>query len=413
MKRILMYSHDSYGLGHFRRNLSIAEHILAQDSEVEVLAVTGSPRSHLFQLPENFDYVKLPAASKDAQGNYCCRDLSVDYSYLVRWRSRLLLESAEAFRPDIVLVDHTPCGLGGELLPLLDAWKDRAHLVLGLRDIIDSPARVRESWRALGVTEIIRRYYKQVLYYGDRRIFDPVEAYELPEDLASRLHEVGYVTRATAGGGNGSAPARQSSQRPFVLVTVGGGGDGNCTLNTYMRGLLALGPDAGFDSLLITGPLMSAGKRAKIDALAAGRRDVEIREFAPDMGALYDRADLAVTMGGYNTVSEILAARVPALLIPRTEPREEQLVRARCLTRLGLLDHLHPDDIGGGRLMTRVRALLDAGPTDRPSISPHMDGARGAWRVLRGLGRIAAAELSRCVAQTATSLDDWKMAAGG
>ncbi|MFQ5720141.1 MAG: glycosyltransferase family protein [Acidobacteriota bacterium] len=387
IRRILMYSHDSYGLGHFRRNLSIAERILELDPEVSILAVTGSPRSHLFELPGRFDYVKLPSASKGGDGAYCSRSLPLDLDYLVRWRSQLIRQSAAAFRPDVVLADHTPTGLGGELLPLLDEWHGRAILVLGLRDIIDDPARVRRDWDAHGTVEILRRYYDSILYYGDRRVFDPVSRYALPADVERRLVEVGYISRRLTPAAR-AASRGPSSGRPFVVVTVGGGGDGNRLLKTYLRGLSGLGADAGFDSLLITGPLMSRGKREKIRALAANRFDVTIVDFEPDLARLYGRADLVVCMGGYNTVVEVMACGIDALVVPRVTPRVEQLVRARCLARQHAhIELLHPDDMGRGRLAAAVVRRLDLLRTS-PRLPRRVfatDGAGQVWRALQDL----------------------------
>jgi len=55
-------------------------------------------------------------------------------------------------------------------------------------------------------------------------------------------------------------------------------------------------------------------------------------------------------MGGYNTVTEVLATDTPALVVPRCRPRTEQLVRARRLSDRGLVDYVHPDDLHPGVL---------------------------------------------------------------
>lgn len=38
---ILMYSHDTYGLGHIRRSMALAQNILTEDHNIIIL--TGSP----------------------------------------------------------------------------------------------------------------------------------------------------------------------------------------------------------------------------------------------------------------------------------------------------------------------------------------------------------------------------------
>ena len=386
IRRLLLYSHDSYGLGHFRRNLSIAEFILGQSPAVSVLAVTGSPRSHSFRLPAKFDYVKLPAATKNQEGAYRSRDLDLELAELIDLRARILLDCATAFKPDLVLVDHAPFGLGGELLPMMERMRGKTKFVFGMRDIIDDPDRVRRLWASQGVVAHLKRSFDAILYYGDRRIFDPVKAYGLPAEISRRMVEVGYVTR------NAPPPHLHEMQRwrgrdgrRLVVVTVGGGGDGNRILSTYLRSLRAAGPNVGFDSLIVTGPLMSPAKKAKIESLAAGCTDVQVAEFIPDLHAIYGMADLVVCMGGYNTLAEVLASRARALVIPRIAPRLEQLVRACSLADQGLVDLLHPRDMGGSQLLARVQTILERNKMAGHRLVPRLQGAQRTWESLQAL----------------------------
>ncbi|OLC54924.1 MAG: hypothetical protein AUH92_03225 [Acidobacteria bacterium 13_1_40CM_4_69_4] len=378
-----MYSHDSYGLGHFRRNLTIAEYLLSRVPGMMILAVTGSPRSHSFHLPHHFDYVKLPAATKDASGNYVSRELDFDLTRLVSLRSSMLKECAAAFEPDFVLVDHTPAGLGGELVPLLEMLRGRnVKVVLGMRDIIDEPRRVREAWRKEGIVELLRAHYHALLLYGDRRVFDPVEQYALPPDLAGRLFVTGYVVR------NGSRQERRPGLshlklggRKLVVVTAGGGGDGNRLLKTYLRGLQEIAPAGPLSSFLVTGPLMSRRKREQIRDMAADMPFVDVAEFVEDMPWLCRAADLVVSMAGYNTVTEILDSGTPALIVPRVAPRLEQRIRAEALAARGLVEWLHPDDLSGARLAQKVLALACRGRRS-PTNCPRLDGLAGTWEAL-------------------------------
>src|SRR6056297_3500976 len=142
MARTLIYSHDTYGLGHLRRCTLIAGGIVGADPDNEVVIVTGSPRAQAFPLPDRVDTIKLPAATKDDDGGYRARRLRCDLG-------------------DLVLVDHAPIGMAGELVPLLQRfarsrWAPR--LVLGLRDIIDEAARVEYSWDADGSWDLLGAY---------------------------------------------------------------------------------------------------------------------------------------------------------------------------------------------------------------------------------------------------------------
>jgi len=70
-------------------------------------------------------------------------------------------------------------------------------------------------------------------------------------------------------------------------------------------------------------------------------------------------------MGGYNTFCEILSFDKPALILPRTQPREEQLIRARNAAAVGLLSML---DLDSERLTdTMVDSILKLLQQDKPS----------------------------------------------
>jgi predicted glycosyltransferase len=73
-------------------------------------------------------------------------------------------------------------------------------------------------------------------------------------------------------------------------------------------------------------------------------------------------------MGGYNTFCEILSFGTPALLVPRTVPRQEQALRAERAAQLGLVHLLADDGVRAAPAMAeRLRALArwSAPPVNR------------------------------------------------
>ena len=96
--RILLYSHDSYGLGHLRRTMLIAERLVRLPCRPEVLVVTGSPRAQSFSVPSRVDTVKLPAATKDGD-RYRSRTLELPIDDLVALRAELDSRRGEIVPP--------------------------------------------------------------------------------------------------------------------------------------------------------------------------------------------------------------------------------------------------------------------------------------------------------------------------
>src|SRR6476659_2568280 len=62
--RALFYSHDGFGLGHSRITLAMAHALAERRPDASLLALTGSPQAHAYELPPNFDYIKMPTAAK-------------------------------------------------------------------------------------------------------------------------------------------------------------------------------------------------------------------------------------------------------------------------------------------------------------------------------------------------------------
>src|SRR5215203_6044386 len=103
--RVLMYSHDSYGLGHLRRTLALAEAFVERDPDTNVLILTGSTVSGAFSMSRGVEIVKLPSAIKVANGLYKPDRMSVSFELLRDLRSDLILSAARSFHPDAFIVD--------------------------------------------------------------------------------------------------------------------------------------------------------------------------------------------------------------------------------------------------------------------------------------------------------------------
>lgn len=362
MKKVLVYSHDAYGLGNIRRMLEITSHLVASDPEIHVLLISGSPMLHAFRIPERVDYIKLPCIGRSEKGETVVKSLGISPEDTIRMRANIIMMAALDFQPDVVLVDKKPFGLQDELhlaLTMLGQRKKRAKTVLLLRDILDAPEVTRAQWEKSGYHQAICAHYDQVAIVGTEEVFDAVEEYGFPEETANRVRYCGYIKRPT--------PARTREQvradldfgtEPMVLVTAGGGADGYAMMKTYLQGLAASPGDKPFRTLLISGPEMSPVQRQEISGLAARCPGVTVQEFTNDMIGCMNAADLVISMGGYNTVCELLTLRKKAIIVPRVRPVQEQWIRAERMQAMGLLRALHPDTLTPESLIAAVTEEL-------------------------------------------------------
>ena len=380
LKRVLVYSHDTFGLGNIRRMLEISRHLVESDPQVSVLIITGSPMLHAFRIPPRIDYVKLPCLARNLQGGYEAKYLDLSPDESIRMRANLIRSTFLDFQPDLILVDKKPFGVRDELASALESLAGRAarpKLVLLLRDILDTPEATTPVWRKNRYYEAIGAYYDEVLVVGAPAVFDLRAEYEFPPLAASKVTYCGYIARTQPYRARAEVRASLAlhSDERLVLVTTGGGEDGAALVATYLDCLGREPQGVRPHSLFVCGPDIKPQQRLEIERAGLGRPRVTVHSFADDLMSLMNAADLVVCMGGYNTVCEVLTLHKRAIVVPRVKPVQEQWIRARRMARMGLLRAIHPDELDATRLAATVHEELAALDQPRPALRRlDMDG---------------------------------------
>ena len=383
--RIVMYSHDGFGLGHLSRTAYLASVIREREPDSDVLIVTSSPAAHRYRALEDFEYIKLPSVTEIGVERYRPHILRADLDSVVAMRSSLLLSAVQHARPDLFIVDHRPLGLRREVLPTLQ-WLRRfsphTWTVVGLRDIVDDAATTRREWAEQGVYGALEHLYDRILVYGDQSVFDPVQEYALPPAAEDKICFTGYLGRSSAG--RPKQVVRRElglSEERLLVAHAGGGGDAAPFVEAFLRCVDHLPSDV--HSLVVTGPLMSREDQGKLRHLAHPSR-VTMVDCQDDLAGSVAAANVSVSMGGYNTVCETLSADVPALIVPRAFPRKEQYIRAQRMAARGLLSLVHPTSLTPKALAAAIRGLLVTGRIGlkRPV---RLDGGQQAARLLTEL----------------------------
>jgi predicted glycosyltransferase len=377
-RRLLIYSHDSFGLGHLRRCRSIAQSLIARDPGLSVRILSGLPLVARFEFDPRIQITLVPAIIKQKSGDYRAVAPDQDLSEAIEARARIIRDTAEAFQPSLMLVDKEPLGIRGEMLPTLRLLKARGvPIILGLRDVMDEPARLSQEWSRKQSAEAVESFYDELWIYGLPQIYDPLEGIALSDAVRRRIVYTSYLRRNEAIPGPipavGAAP-----ERPFLLITPGGGGDGEDMVDWVLsaretvarRRLEPLPP-----MKIVCGPFMSAKRRAEFERRAARLVDVTFADFAPNLESLLAMAAGVVAMGGYNTFCEILSYDRPALIVPRTEPRLEQAIRAERAAALGLIASLSDDGVRDPLAMIdALRALANQPRPSSVTIPGLLDG---------------------------------------
>ena len=353
--RVLIYSHDTFGLGHLRRSRAIANAIVEEGRDASVVIISGSPVIGNFEFGSGVDYIRIPGVTKLPDGDYRCLNLNVSLDEAVGLRQSLILQAAKSFQPDVFIVDKEPTGFRGEVMPALAYLQGSGcRLVLGIRDVMDEPALLVPEWERKGAKEALVRFYDEIWVYGLKDVYQPLAALDLPPGVERRVTYTGDLRR--------EVPASPSltrypkiTKQPFILVTTGGGGDGDDLIDWVISAYEA---DANLEmpSLILFGPFIDRDKRHSFMERIARQPKLDALSFDTKIERLMQRAEAVVAMGGYNTFCEVLSFDKRTLIVPRTRPRLEQYIRAVEAERLGLVRML--SDYNAPRTPERMPAAL-------------------------------------------------------
>ena len=338
--RILIYSHDSFGLGHLRRCRSIAHSLVGRYKGLSVLILSGSPIIGSFDFKARVDFVRIPGVIKLKDGEYTSLGLHIDLEQTLSMRESIIYHTAVSFKPDIFIVDKEPTGLQGEVTSTLEMLKQQGTVnVLGLRDIMDEAKQLSLEWERKNVPPVLENLYHDIWVYGLEEMGSPIDGLDLSNSISRKITFTGYLDREVPSDRNWVTPI--DLEDPFLLVTAGGGGDGTELVDWVIS---AYESDSQLPqrAVIVTGPFMPANDQQNFHERCEALVNVEILTFDSHIELLMERASGIVAMGGYNTFCEILSLDKPALVIPRSVPRQEQLIRAERAVKLGLISMLNP-----------------------------------------------------------------------
>ncbi|MCU0837263.1 MAG: glycosyl transferase [Rhodospirillales bacterium] len=355
--RIFFYVQHLLGIGHLKRASVLANAMATAGFDVAV-AVGGG----------DMPYIRFPGCSRVLLPPVRAADASfkvlldadgapIDAAFRDRRAHRLVSEFA-ALHPQILLIEQFPFGrrqFRFELMPLLEAARSRRPpplIVCSLRDILvhkHDPERTRE------MLAIASRFFDRILVHGDPQLIPLDASFPYVAQLREKITYTGYVCEPAAADAGGGSEGRDE-----VIVMAGGGAVGA----PLMRLALAARPQTSLaDSVwrLITGPNLDAAAFAEF----AGQRQsgVIVERWRSDVRALLRRARLAISQGGYNTIMDLLATGVPAVVVPfASETETEQRRRVRALAALRALTACEADGQSPNLLAAAIEQALTSPP---------------------------------------------------
>ena len=375
--KIIIYCQHVLGIGHLVRTLEISRALKRH----QVILVTGGEDAGL-SLPDHVRQVRLSGLMMD-QGFHrlFATDAAKSLEQAKKERQEALWTLFQQEAPDIFLVELYPFGRKAfrfELEPVLKGIRSgdlpRCRVICSLRDILveKKDAAAYEA----RVLKQLNTYFDALLVHADPELLTLDETFTRMNDIAVPVFYSGFVSSVPKAGAGKSVRAHLGlgPDERFLVASAGGGKVGGMLLQAVVNAH-ALLPRA-LCLQVYTGPYLDDNAYDRLKQQQ--NKALKVRRFTDNFLSVMDAADLSLSMAGYNTCMNILATRVPALVWPFSQNREQRL-RAEKLARWGWMQVLEESDLHPPKLARLIANQL-AKPF-QPTKSVDLNGATNtaAW----------------------------------
>lgn len=361
MKRLMFYCQHILGIGHLIRSMEIVRGLTA---DFQVTFINGGEVVDGFQIPLGVEVVNLPAIKTDED----FRELQIPPEFatvedVFDVRKTQMLQLFQRIQPDALMVELFPFGrrrFSAELVPLLEAAKlAGTQVICSLRDIVVTKQdRDRHEEK---ICTLMNRYFDLLLIHGDAKFMPLETSFSRVADLNCDVHYTGYVVQ--------QEPPPSPSQpnlpipTPFILTSVGGGRFGHELLEAVAQASAILERTIPHHIQMFTGPFAPDAVLERMQAIARERTNLTVERYTPNLLQYMRRADLSISMAGYNTTMNVLTTGVRSMLLPFTgNDDQEQRLRSQRLEDLGIVNVIHRDELEPNRLAQKIFACLSQVP---------------------------------------------------
>jgi len=384
---ILIYAHDGRGLGHASRSIAIGMALRRLHPQLKVLFVSGCRQSQELIGTAPLDWLKLPSYETKVENGKSTgirgKSMFAD-GQLGEFRARELEHLVGLYRPRMVLVDHTPQGKHRELVPALALSRDiGTRWTLGVRGIIGGVSQARSDL----ASNLFRKYYHDLLWYGDRRVLGEVHIRHLKQQYGIPPRECGYVSRlAEVENCTGEMSVNSAGgARLAGTVSVPWLGENSLGFLEQLADALAAIDEKYGHWHLFVGSGDSVKAKKKIWDMFSGLCHCTLEEPGPRYGEALMRSKTAVIYGGYNSLMDVLYAGLPALVVERAmRDNEQQLHLQQLQKKVGNRIHVIPEaEILSAQLLSFLSDNLSKDVN--PSVAVNLGGAAKAAAILTRL----------------------------
>lgn len=362
--RVVFYCQHVLGVGHVFRSLEIVKGL----ADHEVIMVTGGAEVD-FDLPPNMTHIQLPGLmmSPDFKTFIPLEEGVTDVDGLLARRLAQFRQIMADYRPDVFLVELFPFGrkkFRFELLPILEGIRSGewgpCKSVCSVRDILVEKDDMDKYTR--GVLKMLNPNFDAVLVHADPTLARFDETFPGVPDMVPSLHYTGYVARKPdSGSGTALRQELALNDTPLVVLSVGGGNVCHELLDSVLAASPILSETHPHRLCVFTGPYATDENYARYEAMVDDHDWITLKRFTQRFPAYLAAADLSISLGGYNTTMNLLAADTYGLMYPFLQNREQRM-RTERLQERGIVKMLLPDDLVPELMARHMAEALDRQP---------------------------------------------------
>jgi len=363
--RIVFYCQHVLGVGHVFRSLEIVKGL----ADHEVIMVTGGAEVE-FDLPPNMTHIQLPGLmmSSDFKEFIPLEEGVTDVDALLARRLEQFQQIMADYRPDVFLVELFPFGrkkFRFELLPILEGVRSGTwgpcKAVCSVRDILVEKDDMDKYTR--GVLKMLNPNFDAVLVHADPTLVTFDETFPGMSDMVPSLHYTGYVARKPeSGAGTALRQELALGDTPLITLSVGGGNVGQELLESVLSASPILAKTHTHRLCVFTGPYVTDEAFVRYQSMVEGHDWITLKRFTQRFPDYLAAADLSISLGGYNTTMNLLAAKTYGIMYPFLQNREQHMRTTRLEVR-GIVKMVLGDDLDPYTMAGHIAEALDREPT--------------------------------------------------
>jgi predicted glycosyltransferase len=387
MKKLMFYCQHILGMGHLVRSMEIVRGLT---QEFEVCFINGGEVIQEFPFPDDVEVINLPAIKTDSEfQSLQVVDTSFTLIEVQEIRKNQLLEVFDKFQPDVFMIELFPFGRGKfsfELIPLLERIKASTKpikVVSSLRDIIVTKTnRIKYEEK---VCRLVNQYFDLLLVHGDPNFYPLEDTFSRLKDIKCDIAYTGFVVQESPQNSVIPEVDKQiiESEKPLILVSIGGGRFGHELIDCVVESASILEQKTPHYIQVFTGPFIPEEKLNKWQNLVANRNNIRVSRYTPNLLNYMQKADLSISMSGYNTTLNIMTTGVRAMILPFTgNDDQEQKMRAEKLDNLGIVKMIQPQELQPEIFAAKIINYLETG---KSSIKFDFNGVENTALMLKNM----------------------------